>query len=157
MQSDRSQGRVVSKYLQRAGRSFDRISPSPGQPLRAFSTDSAFLFAPAMCTMRRWMFWVRGSLHWPLYINALPTFLTDERFDDGEATKHVGRSAARTPGATNLVGAKSINLTPARSVGTVSTTAPQQSQTRSATPPFATTMRQPSQSAPVATSCGTIR
>ena len=66
--------------------------------------------------MRRWMFWVRGSLHWPLYINALPTFLTDERFDDGEATKHVGRSAVRTPGATNVVGVK-FNQSYASAVG----------------------------------------
>src|SRR5262249_17817749 len=86
-----------------------------------------------------------GSLHWPLYINALATFLTDERFDDGEATKHVGRSAVRTPGATNVVGVK-FNQSYASAVGgNRSTTAPQELQTRSATPPFATPMRQPSQ------------
>src|SRR5262249_55904453 len=89
-----------------------------------------------------------GSLHWRLYINALATFLTDERFDDGEATKHVGRSAVRTPGATNVVGVK-FNQSYASAVGgNRSTTAPQELQTRSATPPFATTMRQPSQSDP---------
>src|SRR5215470_4528551 len=53
--------------------------------------------------------------------------------------------------------ASSINLVPTRSRGTVSTTAPQELHLRSATSPRSSMMRQPSHSAPVATSWGTIR
>jgi len=48
-----------------------------------------------------------GSLNRPLDINALAAFLADERFDDSEAAKHVGRSAARRrAGAAYLRGCK---------------------------------------------------
>ena len=43
---------------------------------------------------------VNESLHRRrLDINALAAFLANERFDDGQAAKHVGRSAMRTSGA----------------------------------------------------------
>ena len=46
---------------------------------------------------------VSESLHRRrLDINALAAFLANERFDDSQAAKHVGRSAMRTSGAAHF-------------------------------------------------------
>jgi hypothetical protein len=78
-----------------------------------------------------------------------PHSMADERFNGAEAGERAQRSARALQISAP---ASSINLWPARSMGTVSITAPARVALDLGHIPCSTTVRQPSQSAPVASS-----